>query len=367
MNTAIAHSSDPARCIEQLKNAGGADSRFVLFFASSKLDVEGTARLFHESFPHSEVIGCSTAGEISSGSMTSGSIVAMALPTTYVDQAATAYIANPGNPVEVSAAIALIEAALGQSLMDLDPSLYVGMVVVDGLSGAEEKLMEKLGDLTDFPFIGGAAADDLAFHRTWVCRNGVSCNHGAVIAVLRAPKGYQILKAQSFRSTGKRLTATSVNEATRSVLEFDGQPAVEAYATALGVSIEDLPGMFMRHPLGLMIAGEPFVRSPQHVDGTAIVFYCNMREGTELDILDSTDIIADTRESLATKTATTNGAGALINFHCILRTLELQAEGRCAEYGLLFAGIPTVGFSTYGEEYMGHINQTSTMLLFPGA
>lgn len=54
----------------------------------------------------------------------------------------------------------------------------------------------------------------------------------------------------------------------------------------------------------------------------------------------------------------------IVNFHCILRTLDLERQGQTEAYGRIFADIPTIGFSTYGEEYVGHINQTSTMLLF---
>ena len=54
----------------------------------------------------------------------------------------------------------------------------------------------------------------------------------------------------------------------------------------------------------------------------------------------------------------------IINFHCILRTLELEQKGQEEEYGKIFSDIPTIGFSTYGEIYMGHVNQTSTMLIF---
>jgi len=50
-------------------------------------------------------------------------------------------------------------------------------------------------------------------------------------------------------------------------------------------------------------------------------------------------------------------------FNCILRTLELQDKNKTKEYLSAFSDIPTVGFSTYGEAYVGHINQTATFLI----
>ena len=78
-----------------------------------------------------------------------------------------------------------------------------------------------------------------------------------------------------------------------------------------------------------------------------------------MHVLESTDIVADTEKAVRDL----GQASALINFHCILRTLELKSKGQCPAYGKLFEKVPTVGFSTYGEEYIGHINQTSTILV----
>jgi hypothetical protein len=92
-------------------------------------------------------------------------------------------------------------------------------------------------------------------------------------------------------------------------------------------------------------------------------FYCRILEGSELAVLSATDIVADTREAIEGR----KSAGAIrgiIDFHCILRTLQLRQEQRCEQYGEIFDGIPMIGFSTYGEEYLGHMNQTSTMLVF---
>jgi hypothetical protein len=363
----IAQNNDPYECAASLGSAGSGTPKMVVFFASSKQDMKAASEALQERFPGTEILGCSTAGEIVSGSMPTGSIVAMSIPDRYVESVATAYVADPANPREVAAACASLEASLNRSLRDLDHAAFVGVVLVDGLSGAEEKLMDKLGDLTDIPFVGGSAADDLAFTRTLLSLNGATHSRGAILAVLHVPGGYRIVKAQSFQGTGKRLTATSVDEAARTVREFDGQPAAAAYAAALGVPVAELPGKFMNHPLGLMISGEPFVRSPQRVDNSSVVFYCNVKEGTELEVLESTDIVADTKAALAAQGVNRDTAGGVIDFHCILRTLELRANNRCEDYGRLFADVPTIGFSTYGEEYMGHINQTSTMLVFPGA
>ena len=57
------------------------------------------------------------------------------------------------------------------------------------------------------------------------------------------------------------------------------------------------------------------------------------------------------------------GLSGILNFNRILRTLELEKKGQGEAYGKPFADAPTVGFSTYGEEYLGHISQTATMLV----
>jgi len=147
-------------------------------------------------------------------------------------------------------------------------------------------------------------------------------------------------------------------------VEFNSKPAAQAYAEALGIAPDKVTDNFMTNPVGLMTGGEPFVRSPQQLQKGAMVFYCHIKEGMELDVLQSGDIVSATKSALDEKKKALKHISGIINFNCILRTLELDAKGQADGYGKLFSDIPTVGFSTYGEEFIGHINQTATMLLF---
>ena len=351
--------------VEDLKaQCAGCKPRTVIFFASSKFDQTELSRQMQAAFPDACVAGCSTAGEIAGGKMVGESVSAILLDEEIVRQAASAVVENLRGGVWVAGALSKLERQLHASVASLDTERYEGLVLIDGMSGAEEALMEKLGDLTDVLFVGGSAGDDMRFRGTQVMLDGKAYDDAAILLILELKRGFDVIKTQSFRSTGKTLTATEVDEPRRLVSEFDHKPAIEAYAEALGVPPREAAALFMKHPLGLMVDRDPFVRSPQRVDGRGIVFYCQIKQGMELEVLEATDLVAHTRQAIDARKAAAHPISGIIDFQCILRTLQLRAENRCGEYGAIFDGIPTAGFSTYGEAYLGHINQTSTILVF---
>jgi hypothetical protein len=190
-----------------------------------------------------------------------------------------------------------------------------------------------------------------------VAVNGKVITGPGAMALLYVPGGFDLIKTQSFCTTGKTLTPTRVDRKTRAVLEFDGKPAAQAYAEAVGVtSVGEAANAFMTNPLGLMAGDEPFVRSPQRIDGDKVHFYCSVHEGVELAVLKGQNIVADTEKALSQ-----TQFRSLIVFNCILRTLDLKNQGKTEAFGKLFTK-PTIGLSTYGEAFIGHINQTATIL-----
>ncbi len=361
----FAHSKNElSAAVADLKQqCGNTTPRVVICFASTKYDPAALSLALKESFPGACVFGCSTAGEIVSGEMLSDSVVAMFLGSDEVQDAACAIIEDPRSGDAVRRALAQLAAHFGQPLSELDFHQHVGLVLADGMSGAEERLLEMIGDGTDLSFVGGSAGDDLRFRGTHTFAEGRAHANAALLCLLRVPRGFDIIKTQSFVGTGKVLTATEVDVAQRKVLRFNGRPALTAYAEALGVSVQDAARQFTKHPVGIMVDGEPFVRSPRCADGEAIVFYCQIDQDTELEVLRATDIVADTRAAIDAMCAKHGTISALVDFDCILRRLQLNEEQRCAEYGSVFGSIPAIGFSTYGEAWIGHLNQTSTMLV----
>jgi hypothetical protein len=340
------------------------DAELVLYFASTHYAPVEVSKKMQDAFPMAQVFGCSTAGEIACGKMLENSLVAMAFTGQAVSDAKIAVIEDLGNEESVRTAFDAFSTYFKEPVAQMDPEKYVGIILVDGLCAAEEGLMETIGDLTNVTFIGGSAGDDLKFSATYVYANGKPYGKSAVLALLKPGVPFSFIKTQSFRDLGKSLEVTKADDETREVIEFNNKPAAVAYAEALGTTVEDAPKHFMHNPVGLFIEDEPYVRSPQQIKGSSMVFYCGIMEGMELSILEGTDIIGDTRAAIAQAQAELGGISGIVNFNCILRTLELRQEKLTDAYGELFAQVPTVGFSTYGEQYIGHINQTATMLVF---
>lgn len=366
MKTAKSHAALPQVAVSELRAQLGAEPlSLIVYFHGANYDAQALASAVQAEFKNVQTLGCSSSGELVSGAMLDNSIVAMGFPVSLVPQAFVGLVgdlaANPKLAAEEVLADVFGKAGVTPAAIDL--ARYAGLVLIDGLSGAEENFVSRIGELTDLAVVGGSAGDDLKFKQTFVSVNGVAKSNAAVFAILEVPAGFSVIKTQSFDCTDKVLTATKVNAGTREVLEFNGCPAVAAYCAAVGAGSPEVgAGKFMSNPVGLVDAeGNPYVRSPMQFHDSAMKFYCGVNEGADLVLLTSKDIVEDTRKDLAA-TLAAHPVAALLNFHCILRTLELKARGQTDAYGKLFSDVPMIGFSTYGEIYIGHINQTSTML-----
>jgi hypothetical protein len=347
----------------------GEAATAVLWFASSSYDPHELAGPLAAAFPDAAVIGCSTAGEFTDRSMATGGISAIALPYGLLTGAVAALADLSGDVAEGTwRAVHALEASLGVPLRELDPATHLGLLLIDGVHRAEELVNEVVGNAAPLlDVVGGSAGDDLAFRQTWVSVGAHVSRQGAALMVCQSAVPYHVVKACSFVPTGRTLQITEADVANRTVLAFDGRPAALAYAEAVGLSVDRLDASaWMVHPLGLMIDGQPWIRSPQAVrENGGIAFYAQILPGMQVEVMRATDLVADTHAAIAGARAALGGlASGSVMFNCILRRLEIDARGTGAAFLHAFDGLPTAGFHTYGESWLGHMNQTLTGVVF---
>lgn len=354
-----------AEAVQELFDTfASSNLKMIIYFASTKYSPPEISAKMQSTFPLATIFGCSSAGEIFQGKMTKGSVVAMAFDEDSIVDVKVAVVRNLSRKINVRDAYINFERHFGEPVNEMKPANYLGIVLVDGMCGREERLMDAIGDRTNVLFIGGSAGDDLNFQSTHVYANGKSYTDAAVLALLKPAAPFELVKTQSVCELGVELVVTKANEEQREIVEFNYRPAAQAYAEALGVSVHELAALFPSHPLGLVIDGEPYIRSPKHIAGDSVFFHCSSMAGMPLSLLKLTNLIDDTKETLARSVAKLGGVSGVIVFNCAHRALELEYKHLTDKYGAVFAEVPTIGFNSYGEQFIGHMNQTATMIIF---
>jgi hypothetical protein len=314
------------------------------------------------------VLGCTTAGEFTERSYGTGGAVAVAFSRRKVSRAAATLASFEGGVVEgIREATRRLGEKLGTELRACDPGRYVGIVLLEGMRGHEEEANDALGQVAPFlSFVGGSAGDDLRFEEMRVYGEGGASSNGAALVVMQMESRFSILKTCSFTPRpGAPLRVTKADVTRRVVYEIDGIPIVQAYSAALDLPAERLDGRaFAQHPLGLMIDGAPWIRTPQLVlpDG-GVRFACQLLEGMQVHVMDPMDIIADTRSALDKAQRSLGGrtSGGVL-FNCAYRRVEIEERNLTRSFTDLLT-FPCAGFHTYGESWLGHMNHTLTGLL----
>ncbi|SPF55394.1 conserved hypothetical protein [Candidatus Desulfosporosinus infrequens] len=94
-----------------------------------------------ENFKHAQVFGCSTAGELVTGHMLENAVVVMAFSDAVLEDLKIELVQNisQDNANGVEQAFASFDKHFNEPTKDMDFTKYVGLILIDGLSMAEER------------------------------------------------------------------------------------------------------------------------------------------------------------------------------------------------------------------------------------
>lgn len=360
VRTAETRTTDEHRAVADLRAALDGDSAsVVLVFCSASYDLARLARELRGAFAV-PVFGCTSSGQLGPGGFQKSGITALSL--TSDDLRVRPYVIAPLASCESAAAACAREAA--RTLAESKTGTGFGMILVDGLSLAEERLTSALyHGLGDVPLIGGSAGDDFAFERAAVLVNGEFSSNAALFLLFETSMPFTTFKLQHVRASEEKLVVTLADPHRRRVYEINGEPAAEAYADLLGVPVDALDAnLFSQNPIVLTLSGDDYVRSIQRVNpDLSLSFYCAMEEGLVLSVGKGLDVASAMKHAFFRIGERIGKPDVVLGFDSILRRLEFEARGIDGTVGNFLARHRVVGFSTFGEQYNSmHVNQTLT-------
>lgn len=340
----------------------------LLFFFSREHDGLAISHHLRRVWPATQVVGCSTFGEITTGGFTSKSVSAAALRPGLIGRFATA-LANfeDGVDVGVGAALRKMENRFGGSLRELDPKRFVGLVFNDSMHGNEDAMHVALGNAAPLlPFIGGSAADEGRYENTCTLVNGSMTHHGAALVVMEILRPFELVKSCHYTPTDKSFEVTRIEGS--KLMEVDGRPAADVYSELLDLpKSEFTQERLALHPTGMMVDGEPWIRQSVRMadDGKSMILMGTVAKGARLHFMRPKEELVTHMQGELTGVARRLGGeikGALL-FDCPGRTFAAQAHGVMDAYGKLFT-FPAAGFVTHGESFVEYVQNTMVAVVF---
>lgn len=347
-----------------------SDIDVILFFCSSRYDLTVLAQGLSAHFPEQQLVGCTTAGEISTYGYEEGSICAVGFNRTYF--ACEALVIEQLQHFDLLRAQDNVSQLI-HALPDHAQGEMLALTLLDGLSSQEELVLLQLETaLGKIPHFGGSAGDNNQLHRTHVFLGDRFYSNAAVVLLLKTSIPFRVFSGHHLVPKTQKLVVTAASDDYRTVYEIDAEPAAIAYSHLVGLDVAELtPSVFALHPLAVKMGQEYFVRSIQRVNADlSLTFYCAIGLGAVLTSMHNKPILPHLTELFQTFQVELGTPALTLACDCVLRRRELNAIGQLTNASLLYQQHKVVGFNSYGEHYAGvHLNQTFTGVIFghPGS
>lgn len=363
---------DPVRAAAEfhaaVRQPGGAG--LVVFFCSPHYALDVLAAELRRLFGDTEVVGCTTAGEIGPGGYVDDTITGFSLPAAECC-AASALIPTLSD-FQIArghaAAELVVETLTERCGKSVDPAQTFAMLLSDGISTNQEVLIASLqGRMANIEMLGGSAGDYMEHKQTFVYHDGCFHSDAAVLTLVRTGRPFRIYKCHHFIGSDVKMVVTKADPVARVVSEINAEPAAREYARIIGLDPSQLtPVRFAESPLMVRVGGDYYARSIQGVneDGS-LTFYCAIDEGVVLTLAKREDIAENLDRFFKSVRKEMGVPPLVIGFDCILRSLEAEERQTKHKLGRILADNNVIGFSTYGEHYRAmHVTQTFTAAVF---
>ena len=347
---------------DAIDRLGATDPNAVIVFSSVAYDQQKMLDGVRSVTKKATLVGCSTAGEITTdGPAKRHSVAVMALKTEGIS-----FYAGVGENIAASAraagrkaADAVKKQAPGEKL---DAFIMLPDVLVGNGADIVRGVLDSLGP--HFPLVGGAAGDDFEFKKTFQYLND-KVYSGAVIGFgLQGTFKMGIGVKHGWIPVGSPKIVTKSSGAV--LHELDGKPAIKIYEDYFGAErakelrTEALARLAITYPLGMQVAGsdELLIRDPITVDEKgSITCAAEIPEGSEIRLMIGSreEAVKVAKEAAVNAVAQLGGAmpKAVIIFNCIARN-KLFGERSGEEIDAIQEAVgkdtPLIGFYTYGEQ-----------------
>ncbi len=349
--------------VEELAKAlQPGDLSLVVLFLSPNTDVTRLIDQAQRTFAPAQVVGCTTAGEISNAGYTESEIVALGFPRSYFD-ARVILVEDLDDYDSHSLNEQMIKNRNQMARVTPDWESDFTFLLIDGLSTKEDTLTAELAiGLGPVPFFGGSAGDGTDFCETYVLHGGKAYPNGAVLIQVRTKCPIRVFKTDHLIPTETRMVVTGADPARRIVHEINAEPAGQEYARLLGKDPKQLTTFtFAAHPVVVQIGEQHHVRAIQQVaENGEMVFFSAIDEGVVLTLAEPENMVTHLQREMQALSQH-ESPDIILSCDCILRRLEAQQTQVATDLSRILTENRAVGFSTYGEQiHAMHVNHTLT-------
>jgi hypothetical protein len=335
-----------------------APPKLVVALVAPHFDLATIAEGLYEALPGTQVIGCTTSGEISTEGAMANALVLWALGGDAIRVAT-----GSGQGDDLGLRNAATEAA--QCLDQLERrSNTVLMMLSDGLCGDQMEVVRGAYDVAaiDVPLVGGCAGDNLAMKHTRQIHGRQVLTQSVVAAAISSERPLGIGVSHGWTAASEPMLVTGSKGNILSSLE--DKPALDVYldffnppenvktdqaafadfAATHPIGIRRRDKIEMRHITGFNLQTRELITVAEVPQG-ALAF---LAEGDFNSVLDAA------AQSVQSALAALNGEEAvgLFLFDCVSRRAVFTEDRVHEETDLITStcgNIPMAGFYTYGE------------------